>query len=74
MRTETMTVIEAAKYLGISPNSLRKHKAQGTGPSYLALGPEGGKIRFRAKDLDTWLESRCVQAKTTKGRLNHITE
>jgi len=74
MPTETLTVIEAAKYLGISPNSLRKHKAQGTGPSYLALGPDGGKIRFRASDLDAWLESRCVQAKATKGKLKHISE
>lgn len=67
-----LNVAEAAKYLGIGSASLRTHMKQGTGPSYIPLGPNGGKIRFRTCSLDDWLRDREMAGRTAKVSLNHI--
>ena len=56
----------AAKYLGIGAASLRTHLKQGTGPKYIPLGPNGGKLRFRQYALDDWLRDREVSGRPEK--------
>lgn len=69
---ELWSIDEAARYLSISASSLRQMLAQGNGPSYIPIGPRGGKKKFRKSDIDAWLDSRCVRQKATRGSLRHI--
>jgi excisionase family DNA binding protein len=44
---------EAARYLGLSPRTLEKHRCSGTGPVFHKVG---GAVRYLAADLDAWAE------------------
>jgi excisionase family DNA binding protein len=50
---------KAAERLCISPSTLEKLRVYGGGARYLKLGRT---VRYRAEDLDQWLESRLVQS------------
>lgn len=45
----------AAKYIGLSTSWLAKSRMSGRGPRFLKLG---SAVRYRACDLDAWLEAR----------------
>ena len=54
---------EAAKALGFSPQTLRKHRSSGApSPPYLRLG-DGPKARvgYRPEDIKKWLDDRCFR-------------
>lgn len=42
---------EAARFLGLSPRTLEKHRTYGTGPRYSKLG---GRVVYRLDDLQEW--------------------
>jgi len=42
---------EAARFLGLSPRTLEKHRTYGTGPRYLKLG---GRVVYAIEDLQAW--------------------
>lgn len=44
---------DAARYLGLSPRTLEKHRCVGTGPTYHQIG---GAVRYLLTDLDAWAE------------------
>jgi excisionase family DNA binding protein len=50
-----LTTKEAAVYLNMSASTLEKWRMTGEGPTYLQ---PGRKVRYRQKDLDTWLATR----------------
>ena len=52
---------EAARFLGLSPRTLEKHRTYGTGPTYRKLG---GRIVYAADDLKIWAD-RGVRHSTT---------
>ena len=52
---------EAARFLGLSPRTLEKHRTYGTGPTYRKLG---GRIVYAAEDLKIWAD-RGVRRSTT---------
>jgi excisionase family DNA binding protein len=56
----TLTPIQAAKYLGISEAVLRLWRSEGKGPRYFRAGEK--LVRYRRADLDAWIEARLVQA------------
>jgi excisionase family DNA binding protein len=56
----TLSPIQAAKYLGISEAVLRLWRAEGQGPRYFRAGEK--LIRYRRADLDAWIEARLVTA------------
>lgn len=49
---------DAARRVGVHPATLKRWRAEGTGPTYIRL--ESGRIRYRAEALDAWLDSRAV--------------
>jgi predicted DNA-binding transcriptional regulator AlpA len=50
---------EAAACLGIKPQTLRRWRWEGTGPSYVRLGNSvKSKTAYRPADLEAWLKSR----------------
>jgi len=56
--TKKLNRTEAAEYLGVSTETLRRWEHEGMGPSLYRLS---SKILFyRVKDLNAWLESKCV--------------
>jgi predicted DNA-binding transcriptional regulator AlpA len=42
---------EAARFLGLSPRTLEKHRTYGTGPRYSKLG---GRVVYALDDLQEW--------------------
>ncbi|MDK2761413.1 MAG: helix-turn-helix domain-containing protein [Sphingopyxis sp.] len=48
---------EAARFLGLSPRTLEKHRTYGTGPTYRKLG---GRVVYALADLQQWADSATV--------------
>ena len=44
---------EAARFLGLSPRTLEKHRTYGTGPVYQKLG---GRVVYTLENLKIWAE------------------
>lgn len=51
---------QAAKYLGVSPGTLRLWRSENRSPRYFKAGK---LIRFRKSDLNAWIEA-CLSAPT----------
>lgn len=45
---------EAARFLGLSPRTLEKHRVYGTGPIYRKLG---GRVVYAIADLHVWADA-----------------
>ena len=61
----TLTPVQAAKYMGISEAVLRLWRSQGKGPRHFKAGEK--LIRYRRADLDAWIEAR-LSAPTAESR------
>ena len=46
------TTIEAARYLRLSPSTLKRYRVTGEGPVY---SRRGGRVRYRREHLDAWV-------------------
>lgn len=55
---EIMREKEAAKYLGVSANTLRQYRVQGVGPVY---SKNGTVIFYTKKDLDVYLQEAKIK-------------
>lgn len=44
---------EAARFLGISPRTLEKHRTFGTGPQYRKIG---GRVIYALEDVQHWAD------------------
>jgi predicted DNA-binding transcriptional regulator AlpA len=58
---DAMSTVEAAAYIGMHPSTLANWRLAGVGPKYVSLGSDKnkrGKVRYRKRDLEEWLESR----------------
>lgn len=55
-----LTNAEAAARIGIKPNTLEIWRHKGKGPDFHKLDPDSlrSPIRYRAADIDKWLEAR----------------
>lgn len=49
---DLFTDIEAAEYLKISPQTLRKARCENRGPVYIKLGKT---VRYAKSDIDRWI-------------------
>jgi len=52
---------EAAKILGIRPQTLRIWRMTGRGPKYIRYGGRTGRIVYRVSDLEAWLDAQTHQ-------------
>lgn len=55
---------EAAAYVRLSKPTLERFRITGEGPRYAKLG---GAVRYRAPDLDAWLEGRLTRSTSETG-------
>lgn len=55
---EVMREKEAAKYLGVSANTLRQYRVQGVGPAY---SKTGSVITYAKADLDFYLQKSKIK-------------
>jgi predicted DNA-binding transcriptional regulator AlpA len=53
---QTLTPLQAAKYLGISEAVLRLWRSENRGPRYFRAGTK--LVRYCGVDLDSWIEAR----------------
>ena len=56
---------EAARFIGVSPHTLEKHRIYGTGPQYSKIG---GRIIYAVKDLREWVERGARRATSDPGK------
>jgi Helix-turn-helix domain len=54
---QTLNVVQAADYSGISKSSLDKLRVYGGGPPYLKVG---ARVVYDRIDLDTWLVGKKI--------------
>lgn len=54
-----LRTVEAARFLGLSPRTLEKHRSYGTGPQYRKLG---GVVVYALTDLERWADSAIMQS------------
>ncbi len=54
-----LTSPQAAAFLGITPQTLRRWRCDGTGPRFVRLGTgRRSRAAYRFEDLEAWLEAR----------------
>ena len=63
----TLTPIQAAKYIGISEAALRLWRSEGKGPRHFKAGEK--LIRYRKADLDSWIEARLSEPRPNASSL-----
>jgi excisionase family DNA binding protein len=56
---------QAAKYLGVSPGTLRLWRAEQRSPRFFRAGK---LIRFRVRDLNEWIEQRLSAPASNESR------
>jgi predicted DNA-binding transcriptional regulator AlpA len=62
-----LTELEAAELLGLSTRTLQSWRMQETGPAYVRAGRA---IRYRRRDLLTWIDSNTVRGTGTTDQRN----
>ena len=53
----------AAKFLGMSPGTLRWWRSIGRGPQFVKCG---GAVRYRAEDITAWIDLNTVKPEEGK--------
>jgi predicted DNA-binding transcriptional regulator AlpA len=66
MRSENLTTIEAAAWLGLAKSTLEKARVTGAGPMFLKLGRA---VRYRREDLESWALARKVVSTSEFGQV-----
>ena len=51
-----LTEDEAARYLGVSPSFLAKHRVSGDGPQFVKYG--GKRVVYLRSDLEAWRDAQ----------------
>lgn len=59
-----ITQDRAARQIGVSVRTLQAWRAQGYGPPPIRLGPRGGRVRYRASEVQAWIETQREQLPT----------
>ncbi len=58
-----LTTPQAAAWLNLKPQTLRKWRHQGKGPRFVRLGTgRQSPAAYRLSDLEAWLEARSFQS------------
>src|SRR5215213_6857170 len=56
--SELLTPDETARRLRLAKQTLARWRCEGRGPAFIRLGGIGGRVAYRAADIDAWLASR----------------
>jgi hypothetical protein len=56
-----VTSVEAARYIGLAPATLRNLRSQSEGPAYVRVGHGRGRVMYRLSALDSYLDARTVK-------------
>lgn len=69
---QLLSTDEAANYLGVASNSLRRSRWSGIlcsidAPSFIKLGPKA--VRYKKDVLDEWLANCASYSSTTQARI-----
>lgn len=51
---------EAARFQGLQPRTMQKHRYMGTGPRFIRISPTC--VRYRRIDLKKWADERLRQS------------
>ena len=55
-----ITVVQAANYLGVTPDTLSKWRSRKIGPAYYKVGR---RVQYLIADLDDWRERQKILTK-----------
>lgn len=57
---------EASRFVGLSIQTLEKHRMYGTGPRYSKIG---GRVIYRVDDLQTWVNNAAKTSTSDPGKM-----
>lgn len=57
VQDRVVSEVDAAHYLGCSPDTLRRMHNRGEGPRRLKISPR--RVGYRLSDINTWLDARA---------------
>ncbi len=64
---------EAARYLGIQQQTLRKWRLLGKGPRYVRLGDSPrSRVMYRLSELEAWVDERTYQSTAAETVKRHL--
>lgn len=64
-----LTTVQAAQYLALSSKTLERFRLDGTGPTFLKLGPgKRARVRYAKADLDAWLAANRFTSTAAYGQ------
>jgi phage terminase Nu1 subunit (DNA packaging protein) len=55
---DRLTTEQAARIMGVTPQTMQNWREQGKGPVYTQLGGKGGKVFYYKEDLISWERSQ----------------
>ncbi len=64
---DILTTQEAAQHLGLAVSTLNKWRVYGSGPKFIKLGRA---VRYRLKDLETFMTTRTKLSTSQPNRVN----
>ena len=56
--TQLLTEAQAADLLALKPDTLRRWRYQGRGPTFVRVG---ASVRYRITDVERWIAANTVQ-------------
>lgn len=64
MEAEVLDNVEAARFLGVSPETLPQWRVRGNGPPFVRVGR---RVVYRRATLERWLQEREVTSTSDSG-------
>lgn len=62
-RPPVLSTIDAAKALGLKPQTLRSWRLRGIGPKYIRVGnPKTGRVVYKEDDIYEYLDGRTFRS------------
>ncbi len=68
-RSNLLTQKQLADRLQVSERTLERWRSENQGPPFVQL-VKGGKVRYRAGDVDAWLETQLVRPMRSSVRVD----
>lgn len=61
MQRELLSIEQLAEYLGVQVSTITNWRARGKGPKALPTPPGTALVRYRASEVEAWLEGEMTK-------------
>lgn len=64
--SQLLSIEQAAKRLGVSERTLLRWRNEGSGPRYIKYGEATSPVRYRASDVDEFIQKSTIDPQGSK--------